>query len=258
MTDHAVKLSPQTPVIVTGAASGIGLACAQALAAVGRAVALWDISGAVTTAAEKLEQSSGVHCVGLVVDVGDLAAIEQAVARSREALGPIGGLVHAAGVAGVSTLSQLEPDFWDTVININLRAEVFIAKALRQDMAALQGSAIVGIASINATLGNAMNPSYSASKGGMLAANRALADDLAADGIRINSVSPGQILTPMIQQAIDHAPGLKESFERHIMLGRMGEPDEIGRAVRFLLSDEASYITGTELVVDGGNIPSQR
>lgn len=122
----------------------------------------------------------------------------------------------------------------------------------------LPGSAIVGIASINATLGNAMNPSYSASKGGMLAANRALADDLAADGIRINSVSPGQILTPMIQQAIDHAPGLKDSFERRIMLGRLGAPAEVARAVRFLLSDEASYITGAELVVDGGNIPSQR
>ncbi|MBN48900.1 MAG: 3-oxoacyl-ACP reductase [Spongiibacteraceae bacterium] len=250
--------SPTSPVIVTGAASGIGLACAQALAAVGRPVALWDISPSVTEAAGQLAGESGISCIGLAVDVADLEAITGAVAASRDALGPIGGLVHAAGIAGVSSLDQLEPAFWDNVININLRAEIFIAKALRADMASLPGSAIVGIASINATLGNAMNPSYSASKGGMLAANRALADDLAADGIRVNSVSPGQILTPMIQQAIDHAPGLKDSFERHIMLGRMGEPDEVGRVVRFLLSDEASYITGAELVVDGGNIPSQR
>lgn len=258
MIDRNVCCNPQTPVIVTGGASGIGLACAHALAQVGRPIALWDISAQVESVAESVGADAGVACVGLTVDVADLDAIDRAVAASRAALGPIGGLVHAAGVAGVSTLDQLEPAFWDSVININLRAEVFLAKALRHDMASLPGSAIVGIASINATLGNAMNLSYSASKGGMLAANRALADDLAADGIRINSVSPGQILTPMIQQAIDHAPGLKESFERRIMLGRMGEPDEIGKVVRFLLSDEASYITGAELVVDGGNIPSQR
>lgn len=258
MTDRTVCFSPQTPVIVTGSASGIGLACAKALAEIGRPVALWDISSQVEALADALAADTGVACIGLAVDVADLDAINRAVAASRKALGTIGGLVHAAGVAGVATLDQPEPAFWDSVININLRAEIFLAKALRKDMASLPGSAIVGIASINATLGNAMNPSYSASKGGMLAANRALADDLAADGIRINSVSPGQILTPMIQQAIDHAPGLKENFERHIMLGRMGKPDEVGKVVRFLLSNEASYITGAELVVDGGNIPSQR
>ncbi len=250
--------SPLTPVIVTGAASGIGLACAEALASAGRPVALWDISPAVTNTAAALSERSGVNCIGLAVDVGDLDALQTGVTRSREALGPIGGLVHAAGVAGVGMLDQLAPDQWDAVININLRAEIFLAQALRADMKSLPGSAIVGIASINATLGNAMNPSYSASKGGMLAANRALADDLARDGIRINSVSPGQILTPMIQQAIDAAPGLQQEFERRILLGRLGAPEEVAKAVRFLLSDEASYITATELVVDGGNISSQR
>ncbi|MBB3048652.1 NAD(P)-dependent dehydrogenase (short-subunit alcohol dehydrogenase family) [Litorivivens lipolytica] len=250
--------SPATPVIITGAASGIGLACARALTEVGRAVALWDISSDVISAAEQLQRQSGVDCIGLTVDVADIDALQRAVGDSRDALGPIGGLVHAAGIAGVGMLDQLEPELWDSVLNINLRAEVFLAKALRADMKSLPGSAIVGIASINATLGNAMNPSYSASKGGMLALNRALADDLGRDGIRINSVSPGQILTPMIQQAVDHAPGLKEEFERRILLGRIGEPEEIGRVVRFLLSNEASYITASEIVVDGGNISSQR
>lgn len=250
--------TPNTPVIVTGGASGIGLACAEALAQVGRPIALWDIASSVEEAARTLHESYGVPCVGLVVDVASLEALEQGVTRSREALGAIGGLVHAAGVAGVSTLDELQAAYWETVININLRAEIFLAKALRADMKSLPGSAIVGIASINATLGNAMNPSYSASKGGMLAANRALADDLARDGIRINSVSPGQILTPMIQQAIEASPGLKEAFEQRILLNRLGAPQEIGKAVRFLLSDEASYITAAELVVDGGNISSQR
>ena len=101
-----------------------------------------------------------------------------------------------------------------------------------------------------------MNPVYSAAKGGILSLVRSLADRLAQDGVRINAVSPGQIRTPMMQPAIDALP--KGFFERRILLGRLGEPEEVGRVVRFLLSDEASYITAAELVVDGGNISSQR
>jgi NAD(P)-dependent dehydrogenase (short-subunit alcohol dehydrogenase family) len=111
------------------------------------------------------------------------------------------------------------------------------------------------VASINATLGNAMNPIYSAAKGGVLSLVRSLEDRLARDGIRINSVSPGQIVTPMMQPALDALPGF---FEKRIFLGRVGLSEEIGRVVRFLLSEEASYITAAEFVVDGGNISSQR
>ena len=134
----------------------------------------------------------------------------------------------------------------------------FIVKALLPDLKANAGSAIVGIASINATLGNGANPAYSASKSGLLGVIRALADDLARDGIRINAVSPGQIDTPMLASSMDVVEGLREAFERRILLGRLGEPGEIANAVAFLLSDKASYITAAELVVDGGNISSQR
>lgn len=143
-------------------------------------------------------------------------------------------------------------------MDINLRAEVFILQALLPDLKTSPGAAVVGIASINATLGNLMNPTYSASKGGMLAVSRALADDLSRHGIRINTVSPGQIATPMLLQGIESVPDQLEAFERHILLGRLGQPEEVGKAVRFLMSDEASYITATELVVDGGNLSSQR
>ena len=118
-----------------------------------------------------------------------------------------------------------------------------------------QGSAIVAITSINATLGNAINPIYTAAKGGMLSLVRSLADRLARDGVRVNSVSPGQILTPMMKPAVDNLPGF---FEKRILLARIGEPEEIGSVVRFLMSDDASYITAAELLVDGGNISSQR
>ncbi len=251
--------SPATPVIVTGGASGIGLACARALLEVGRAVAIWDIDTSRTEAAAvELSAAGGAPCIGLGVDVTDVDAIALAVAESRERMGSLGGLVHAAGVSGAVPLEQLDAAGWDAIINVNLRAELFITQAMLPDLKANPGSAIVGIASINATLGNAANPVYSASKGGMLAMCRALADDLARSGIRINSVSPGQIATPMLQASMDYVPGLKERFEQRILLGRLGEPEEVGKAVRFLLSDEASYITAAELVVDGGNISSQR
>jgi NAD(P)-dependent dehydrogenase (short-subunit alcohol dehydrogenase family) len=247
------------PVIITGAASGIGFACAEQLAQVGRDVALWDIDAEkVQACASSIAEQYPVTAIGIAVDVADTEQINSAVASSRKALGLIAGLVHAAGVAGVSPLEQLTPAYWAQVMDINLRAQVFILQALLPDLKSSEGAAVVGIASINATLGNAMNPAYSASKGGMLSVTRALADDLANFGIRINTVSPGQIATPMLQQAMDYDSGLQTEFERHIMMGRLGKPEEVASAVRFLLSAEASYITATELVVDGGNIASQR
>ena len=191
-------------------------------------------------------------------DVADPAQIARAVEDSRAALGALGGLVHAAGVSGVADLGALSTEVWDRVQAINLRAQLLIVQAIRADMASLPGSAVVGIASINATLGHRANPAYSASKGGMLAMARALADELAADGIRINSVSPGQIDTPMMGVAFAAQPGMREAMERRILLGRLGAPAEVAKAVRFLMSDEASYVTAAELVVDGGNISSQR
>jgi len=250
---------PQTPIIITGACSGIGLACAQALAEAGRPLALWDLDqSSAEEQAGNLADAHGVSTIGISVDVSDLTAITRGVAQSREALGTIGGLVHSAGISGVATLEQLTEHTWQAVLDVNLRAQVFILQAILPDLKASSGAAVVGISSINATLGHRMNPSYSASKGGMLAASRALADELADSDIRINCVSPGQIATPMLLQGLEHAPGQKEAFERHILLGRLGEPREVASAVRFLMSDDASYITATELVVDGGNLSSQR
>ena len=248
---------PGTGVIVTGGASGIGLASARALAAVGRAVALWDINAEKALAeAEVLATNFAVPATGFGIDLTDISAYDAAIAASREAIGPLGGLVHAAGIVDTGSLEGLDAEVWSAGINTHLRPLAMLTKGLLPDLAANQGSAIVAIASINATLGNAMNPVYSAAKGGMLALIRSLADRLAQDGIRINAVSPGQILTPMLQPTVDLLPA--GTFERRILLGRLGQADEVARAVRFLLSEEASYVTAAELVVDGGNISSQR
>lgn len=249
--------SPSTGVIVTGGASGIGLACAQALAAVGRPVALFDINGdKAQAAAAGIHEEFGVATIGVGVDLRDAAALAPAVAKARTALSQIGGLVHAAGTVDTDSLDGLTPESWDAGINVHLRPLALLTQALLPDFRANPGSAVVGISSINATLGNSLNPIYSAAKGGMLSLIRSLADRLAVDNVRINAVSPGQILTPMMKPAVDALP--PGTFERRILLGRLGQPEEIGRAARFLLSDEASYITAAELVVDGGNISSQR
>lgn len=249
--------APITGAVITGGASGIGKACAEALAEQRRPVALWDINGETAArVARDLGERFGVDAIGLAVDVADPLAIEQAATQSREALPSIGALVHAAGVVSEVPVADMTAEEWDRVMNINLRALVLALKALLPALKSQLGSAVVGIASINATLGNGLIPAYSASKGGMLSLVRSLADDLSTAGIRVNAVSPGQIRTPMLQTSVDNLPA--GTFEKRILLGRLGEPEEVARAVRFLLSDEASYITATELVVDGGNISSQR
>ena len=249
--------SPNTAVIVTGGASGIGLASARALAEAGRAVALWDINGdKATAAAAALKAEFGVEAIGVSVDLSNADALVGALQTTRAALARIGGLVHAAGVVDTGSLEGVTLAVWEAGINTHLRPLILLVQALLPDFKENPGSAVVGIASINATLGNHVNPVYSAAKGGMLAMVRSLADRLGMDGVRINCVSPGQIVTPMLQPTIDYLP--KGTFEKRILLGRMGQPEEVGRVVRFLLSDEASYITASEIVVDGGNISSQR
>ncbi|MFZ5704014.1 MAG: SDR family NAD(P)-dependent oxidoreductase [Pseudomonadota bacterium] len=249
--------APATPVIITGGASGIGLASAEALAAVGRPVALWDINaGGVDRAAETLRSHYGVPVFATYADLRDLADIDRALADSRAALGPVGGIVHAAGTVDTASLDGITAESWEDGIAVHLRALAFLVQGALPDLTANPHSAVVAITSINATLGNAMNPIYSAAKGGMLSLVRSLADRLARDGVRINSLSPGIIMTGMMKPAVDALPA--GHFERRILQERIGEPAEIGRVVRFLLSREASYVTAAEFVVDGGNISSQR
>ncbi len=249
--------SPATGVIITGGASGLGRATAEAVAAVGRPVSLWDLDAEkASSVAKEIGDRYGIVSQGIAVDVRDPEALVAGVEKARAALPTLGGLVHAAGVVDTDSLDGLTAESFDNGINVHLRPLALLAKALLPDLGGQRGSAIVAFSSINATLGNAVNPIYSAAKGGALSLVRSLADRLAHDGIRINAISPGMIRTPMMQPSLDALT--EESFTQRILLERIGDPEEIGRVVRFLLSDEASYITAAEFVVDGGNISSQR
>jgi NAD(P)-dependent dehydrogenase (short-subunit alcohol dehydrogenase family) len=254
----SISQSPDTGVVVTGGASGIGLASAEALAEAGRPVALWDLDGeSARRAAALLGERHGVASLGLALDVCDTQRFPEAIRASRAALGSIGGLVHAAGVVRAEPVDELDEERWDAVLDVNLRAQALLVRALLSELKAQRGSAVVGIASIDAILGHAAIPAYCASKAGLLGLTRSLADRLAQDGIRVNAVCPGYVDTPMLAPALE-LPEQRAHLEAQALLGRLAEPREIRRAVRFLLSDDASFITAAELVVDGGVIRSQR
>ena len=245
--------APNTGVLITGGGSGIGRETAFALAEVGRPVALWDVNaeGAEETAAICRDRF-GVVADWSVVDVADTRAIELAVPRAAAALGSLGGFVHAAGVSGAMPIDMIDDEVWDSTLDINLRGGVMICRAVMEPFRrAGAGSAVVFISSIEGLFGSLFLTAYCASKGGVLGAMRSIGQRFAMEGFRVNAVCPGAVATPMLAPAFE-LPGFREQLEEKTPLQRVSTPDEIARPIRFLLSDEASFITGTHLTVDGG------
>jgi NAD(P)-dependent dehydrogenase (short-subunit alcohol dehydrogenase family) len=240
-------------VVITGGGSGIGLACALALAQVGRAVAVWDRDGgAARRAAARCTDNYGVRAVGLKIDVTKTATLKGAVRRSLSELGPVGGLVHSAGIGGPMPVTLIDDASWDEVLDVNLRAAATVTKELHGALRdANPGSAIVYISSIEGWVGNAFLPAYCASKAGLLGLTRSVCALLGPDGIRVNSVCPGAVDTPLLAPLLE-LPEARERLVTRTPLGRLAQPEDIASVVRFLLSDEAAYITGTSIVVDGG------
>ncbi len=246
----ALELQPTSGVVITGGASGIGLATAHAVAEVGRPVAIWDLHPErATEAAEAVAAQHGVKTVGMAVDVRDTASLADAADEAVTAVGTIGGVVHAAGVPDAVDLQDLTDKTWDPVAEVNLCPYAMVIQAfLSQLRANAPDAAVVGIASIHGIVANPMNPAYAASKAGVLGLTRSLAIRFAQEGIRVNAICPGFIATPMLPDIGD----LYDRFAAASPMNRLGQPSEIGKTARFLLSTDASFITGTQVVVDGG------
>ncbi|HUY65613.1 MAG TPA: SDR family oxidoreductase [Acidimicrobiales bacterium] len=224
--------------VVTGAGSGIGAACSERLSAEGAAVITVDVAGDVD------------H----LLDVRDELAVEAAFASTVRDRGRLDVVVNAAGVAGGGPVHLLDVDEWDRVVDVNLKGTFIVDKHSAIHMLARGSGSIINIASIEGLEGTEGGSAYNASKGGVVLLTKSMAIDYGRRGIRVNCICPGAVDTPMLRSIAD-SDGMdvyREKLREEHLLGRFGRPSEIAAAAAFLASEDASFITGHALVVDGG------
>jgi 3-oxoacyl-[acyl-carrier protein] reductase len=232
--------------LVTGATGGIGEAVARALHAQGASVA---ISG---TRAEKLEALASDLKERVFVtpcNLSDLDAVDALPKQANEAMGGVDIVVSNAGVTRDNLMMMMKPDAWDDVIKINLTAYFRLAKASLRGMTKQRFGRIIGVTSVVGVTGNAGQANYTASKAGMIGMSKSLAQEVASRNVTVNCIAPGFIAKPMTDALNDQQ---KEAILGKIPAGAMGSPDDIAAAAVYLSSDEAHYVTGQTLHVNGG------
>jgi 3-oxoacyl-[acyl-carrier protein] reductase len=233
--------------LVTGATRGIGKAIALALAKSGIAVI-----GTATT-------ESGAHAIsaylapfnglGVVLNVTDKASIDGAIAEIKSKYGDVSVLINNAGITKDGLFLRMKEEDWDDVVDTNLKSVFLLTKAVIRGMTSARFGRIVNITSVVGFTGNPGQANYSSSKAGMVAFSKSLAKEFGSRNITVNCVAPGFIATDMTDKLTDEQ---KAEYSKSIPLGRMGSADDIANSVKFLVSDEASYITGTTIHVNGG------
>lgn len=244
---------------ITGAASGIGAASALRMAEEGATIAGFDLNDKAEPdwdAAAKLAPKSFLD----TGDVRDEDRIQEWVARTKNELGRIDVLLNSAGVAGGGMVHMLETEAWDLTVDVNLKGTYLVCKHVLPVMLEQQSGSIINVASVEGIEGFMGGSAYNASKGGVILLTKNLAIDYARSGIRANAICPGFIETPLFQSVfqIEGTQELKEQIREAHQLGRFGKPVEIANAAVFLASEEASFITGVHLPVDGGYTAGHR
>jgi NAD(P)-dependent dehydrogenase (short-subunit alcohol dehydrogenase family) len=243
--------------IITGAGSGIGRAIASLFAREGASVALLDRNGESADILERDLRASGMTAHAMQIDVSDGPKLEQAIAESCRRLGRLDVLVSNAATYVLRSFDEMTEEEWSTVLNTNLTAYFVGARAAAREMRKTGGGSIVNICSVHRLISEPNSGAYAASKGGVAQLTRNLAIELAPQNIAVNSISPGFIRTPMsVVNGVDETQ--TERFRIYyiesgrIPLRRAGLPEEIAAAALFLASRECGYLTGADLVVDGG------
>jgi 2-hydroxycyclohexanecarboxyl-CoA dehydrogenase len=239
--------------VVTGAASGIGLGVANRLAADGIGVALLDWDGAGVTQATDALTGAGRSAVGYEVDVADRGELERVFADVRDRLGPITILVTSAGIESFDAVADITPEKWDRLLAVNLTGTFTCMQLAVPDMTAEGWGRIVTISSSSAQSGAPHMAHYVASKGGVIGLTKAFAREFAGQGITVNTIPPTIVDTPMARNAagVGNVPSI-DVMGRMVPTGRAGTPDDIAATCAFLCSNEASYITGQLIGVNGG------
>ena len=239
--------------VVTGAARGIGAGTAKRFADEGASVAVLDLDE--QAAAASAEALGAAKALGIACDVADAASVDSAVSRVVDELGRVDILVNNAGVTRDNLLFKMSEDDWDTVMNVHLRGSFLMSRAVQKHMVGAKYGKIVSLSSVSA-LGNRGQANYSAAKMGLQGFTRTLALELGPFGINVNAVAPGFIVTEMTDATARRLGLEPEEFRTSAAalnpVRRVGYPEDIAAAVAFLCSDEASYITGQTLYVDGG------
>jgi 3-oxoacyl-[acyl-carrier protein] reductase len=235
--------------IVTGASQGIGEAIARDLAAEGAAVVLVDVQAEKLEAVAASIAAAGGRAEARVVDVGDSAAVDGAVAAVAAAYGRIDHLINNAGITRDGLLMRMKEEDWDVVLRVNLKGTFNFSRAVLRTMIAARFGRIVNIASIAGLMGNPGQTNYAASKAAVVAFAKSLAREVGSRGITVNAVAPGFIATAMTDALPEE---VKKTYLEAIPLKKFGLPKDVASAVKFLLSEEAAYITGQVVSVNGG------
>ena len=229
-------------ILVTGAASGIGQATAAAVREAGGIVAAADISAIANL---------GPNDMSLKLDVSDADQTEAIVAQIVSRFGRIDGAATCAGVSVEGAVTQFSLEDWNRALAVNLTGTMLTCRSVLPHMQSAGRGSIVAVSSIYGMTGGPGNTPYNVSKGGILQLVRSMAADYGAAGIRVKVVSPGYIETPMTRM-LEHAGAIRDGFIAMHLLRRPGKPEEVGQVIRFLLSDDSSFVTGANIPVDGG------
>ena len=243
--------------LVTGAAAGIGAACAKRLAQDGLMVGVLDLDEPRCAATVEAITSTGQKAVALGADVSKRDQVQRAVAKCREELGPITIVINNAGVTDFTPFDQVSDDLWNFVYRVNVLGTFIVTQEVLPDMRAAKWGRIVNISSSSAQTGSVNMATYSSSKGAIVTLTRSLAQELGPLGITVNNIAPGSIMGTIMSEANKHRGRLApEDLLKTLPVRRLGEPEDLANACAWLCQESSGYFTGQTLGVNGGRVVS--